>query len=230
MSFSDLYPERRGGKVNPTVFQNVLDSGPAKWKKDCEKNVINNIENAPMIRHMMSALKSIGCPLDISKQISCEMCERGTSLSHYGGYDEKYNQMFICANNCKSAGETHGLLLWNLIYMFDRCSSKYDFNNPDHLACTEIRKANLANCNFRDFLETDGASFGIKKKHAECVKLRALQSLTQTRFVPLELAKQSIEKVFDRCYKDLEPIGRRCRNVDDMYTANEEKFLYGYHL
>merc|ERR1719312_1966675 len=100
----------------------------------------------PMVRHMLSALKSSGCPVDLTSQISCEMCQQGPNIEHLGGYDEKYNQIFICSNNCTSPGQTHGVLVRNLFHMFDRCVNQVDFNNPDHLACTEIRKANLAGC------------------------------------------------------------------------------------
>lgn len=38
-----------------------------------------------------------------------------------------------------------------------------------------------------------------------------------------------IEKVFPKCYADLEPIGRRIRrNSDDMFRAFKEAAYYGY--
>lgn len=38
-----------------------------------------------------------------------------------------------------------------------------------------------------------------------------------------------IEKVFPKCYEDLEPIGRRIRrNSDDMLRAFKEAAYYGY--
>jgi len=229
-SFSDLYPERRGGAVSPSVFQRATGAGhPASLKVGCEQNVLENLEKMPMVRQMLSALKSSGCPLDLASQISCEMCLEGKSVENLGGYDEKYNQIFICSNNCTTKGATHGVLVRNLFHMFDRCVNKYDFNNPDHLACTEIRKANLANCGFMVYMQKDGANFGVKKEHANCVKLTAIESLVKTRFMDPELAKYSVDKVFTRCYADLEPIGRRAKNKADLIRAYEEKFLFGYH-
>jgi len=51
----------------------------------------------------------------------------------------------------------------------------------------------------------------------------------KTRFMDPELAKYSVDKVFTRCYADLEPIGRRAKNKADLIRAYEEKFLFGYH-
>ena len=57
-SFSDLYPERRGGKVSPSVFQRATGAGhPHSIKTLCERNVTWSIENMPMVKTMISALK-----------------------------------------------------------------------------------------------------------------------------------------------------------------------------
>ncbi|XP_023329471.1 mitochondrial inner membrane protease ATP23 homolog [Eurytemora carolleeae] len=230
MPFSDLYPERRGGVINPSVLQRATGAGhPASLRVACERNVIENIEKMPMVRHFLSALKASGCPFDLASQVSCEMCQKGSGLEHAGGYDEKLNQIFICQNNTTTPGQVHAALVRNLFYVFDRCVNKYDFNNPEHLACTEVRKANLANCGWLVFMQRDGASLGVKNQHANCVKITAIESLEKTRFMSRELAEKSVENVFDRCYKDLEPIGRRSKDKKDIIRAFEEKFLFGYH-
>jgi hypothetical protein len=36
--------------------------------------------------------QSSGCPVDLAKQVSCEMCQPGSGVEHAGGYDEKFNQ------------------------------------------------------------------------------------------------------------------------------------------
>lgn len=47
--------------------------------------------------------------------------------------------------------------------------------------------------------------------------------------VSAEVASAAIERVFTKCYNDLEPMGRRIRrNSDDMPKAYAESFLYGY--
>lgn len=44
-----------------------------------------------------------------------------------------------------------------------------------------------------------------------------------------EVAEAAINRVFTKCYNDLEPVGRRIRrNSTDMPKAYAEAHLYGY--
>ena len=113
--------------------------------------------------------------------------------------------------------------------MFDACVNKYDFQNAEHLACTEVRKANLANCGYMVHMQQPWSSVKWKKHHAECVRNTAVDYMVKTKFVKADIASEAVDKVFDKCYKDLEPIGRRAINKDDIERANNEKFLFGYH-
>ena len=108
-----------------------------------------------------------------------------------------------------------------------RCR-KVDFQNIDHLACMEVRKANLANCNYLVYLSRVDADFAVKKQHRVCVENTAVEFLTKTKFVDKKLAREAVQRVFNKCYADLEPIGRRVRNRDDMIRAEKEKYIFGY--
>ena len=68
-------------------------------------------------------------------------------------------------------------------------------------------------------------SFFQWKKHKTCVKFTALESLEKARFVPKEKAIEIVNKVFDKCYLDLEPIGRRPIDKKDMKRAYNERYL-----
>jgi len=209
-SYSDLYPERRGGKISPTVMQRVTGSGdPHSMKVRCERDVVWNMENMPMVQNMLAALKASGCPVDLSRDIQCEMCQPGKNIEHAGGFDAALTQVYICANNADNKGHVHGALVRNLIQMFDACVNKYDFHSADHLACTEVRKANLANCGYLTYMSQPWASFKWKKAHADCVRNTALDYMIRTKFVKPEIAEKAVDKVFAKCYTDLEPIGRR---------------------
>ena len=72
------------------------------------------------------------------------------------------------------------------------------------------------------------ASFNWKKAHAQCVKNTAVDYLVSTKFVKEDVAKAAVDKVFDKCYNDLEPIGRRSIDADDIARANSEKYIFGY--
>lgn len=61
------------------------------------------------------------------------------------------------------------------------------------------------------------------------MKHKATVSVLAVRNVTLEQAREAVEKVFDRCYADLEPIGRRVKGKPkDFELAYAEAFLMGY--
>lgn len=61
------------------------------------------------------------------------------------------------------------------------------------------------------------------------MKTKAVYSVMAVRQVEEKEAREVVDKVFDKCYNDLEPIGRRIRrNSPDMHKAYKERFAYGY--
>ncbi|XP_068210608.1 mitochondrial inner membrane protease ATP23 homolog [Palaemon carinicauda] len=224
----DLYPERRGEKYKPSLARIAwLGEGRENIDKiKCERNVWSCVQKSPAVKLMLSALKSSGCEVDLTRHISCEVCDVSVS----GGYDPELNQVVICQNVARSEGLTQGVLTHELIHMFDYCKHKLDFKNLDHLACTEIRAANLTHCSFMSAMfQGDASPFRIAKTHQDCVRRKAAMSVMAVRRVTEAEALNVVDKVFDRCYNDLEPIGRRIRrNSHDMHKAYMERFSYGY--
>ncbi|KAF5304087.1 hypothetical protein FQA39_LY01872, partial [Lamprigera yunnana] len=218
----DLYPERKGTKPNPGITD-ILFKGKGTESIDklkCERNVYKCIKSSPLVKLMMAALKSSGCPIDIRRHIACEECDPIVT----GGYDPILNQIVVCQNMKTDKGLIQGILTHEMIHMFDYCRNNLDFKNLDHLACTEIRAANLTHCSFiTAFNQGDASLFNFKKTHQDCVKTKALNSIVAVRSISREDAINAIERVFPRCYNDLEPIGRRLRrNSDDMFKAYAE--------
>lgn len=77
----------------------------------------------------------------------------------------------------------------------------------------------------------DASFFNIAGTHQNCVKSKALASVLAVRKVTPSEAIDAIERVFPRCYADLEPIGRRLRrNSTDMHKAYMEGPYYGYDV
>lgn len=223
----DLYPERRGNKQKS--FKNIIlmkDGTEHIARLHCEQRVFNCIKKHPLVKIMMSALKSAGCPVDLRRHLSCEECDSSVT----GGYDPELNQIVICQNTARIEGIVGSVLTHEMIHMFDYCKNKLDFKNIDHLACTEIRAANLTYCSFMSaMIDGDAALWNMKKKHQECVKRRAALSVLAARGVTTEEARAAVDRVFDKCYNDLEPIGRRIkRNTDDMNKAFLDAPFYGY--
>ncbi|XP_018322804.1 mitochondrial inner membrane protease ATP23 homolog [Agrilus planipennis] len=223
----DLYPERRG-KVSHSLME-IIFQGKGTEDVDkikCERNVYKCIKQSPLVKLMLAALKSSGCTVDIRRHIACEECDIKVS----GGYDPVLNQVIVCQNVAKKESIVQGVLTHEFIHMFDYCQNKLDFKNLDHLACTEIRAANLAHCSFVSaFLQGDASLFNIKEAHQNCVKTKALESVLAVRNVSKNDAIDAIERVFSKCYNDLEPIGRRIRrNSEDIFKAFKEAPYYGY--
>lgn len=52
-------------------------------------NILMIVCAGPLVKLMMNALKSSGCPFDIRRHVSCEICD--TSVT--GGYDQELNQV-----------------------------------------------------------------------------------------------------------------------------------------
>jgi len=224
----DLYPERKGVKPK-TEWWKIAFFGDGRINTDktkCERNVYKCFQTSPLVRLMYKALKSSGCEIDLRRHISCEVCDVKVS----GGYDPQLNQIVVCQNVARSSGMVQGVLTHEMIHMFDACRHELDFKDMHHLACTEIRAANLTHCSFMSAMAQGDASFiRIRKQHAECVKTKAAASVMAVRNVSEEVARAAVNKVFDRCYQDLEPIGRRIRrNSEDMVRAYNERCNYGY--
>ncbi|CAK9801281.1 Mitochondrial inner membrane protease ATP23 homolog [Anthophora quadrimaculata] len=185
--YSDLYPGRRQTPVR-SWFDKIFFTEKYEeiQKTQCELNVYNCVQNSPLVKLMMAALKSSGCEIDLSRHISCEVCDKAVT----GGYDPQLNQIIICQNTARSKNRVQSSLVHEM-----------GIASPIH----------------------------IKEVHRDCVANKAIRSILAVQNVSEEKAVESVARVFDRCYNDLEPIGRRIRrNSEDMKKAYCEAPLYGY--
>ncbi|XP_054718162.1 mitochondrial inner membrane protease ATP23 homolog isoform X2 [Uloborus diversus] len=183
-------------------------------------------DKGPLLKLLISALKSSGCDFDLNRHVCCEPCSKLVT----GGYDAEMNQIVVCQNTATNKSSVHGALAHEMIHMFDHCRAELDFRDVDHLLCTEIRAANLMHCSFLSSMVMGTASFiRIKKQHQECVKRKALASLMAVRDISEADANAALDRVFSKCYNDLEPLGRHLRrNSRDMERVYRERYLYGY--
>ncbi|XP_034952471.1 mitochondrial inner membrane protease ATP23 homolog [Chelonus insularis] len=222
----DLYPDRRKNKQTTFSKTILMQEGKEDLKKfNCEKKLYDCIKTHPLVKLMMGALKSSGCSMDLRRHFSCEECDPSVT----GGYDPEMNQIVICQNSSKSKGMIASVLVHEMIHMFDYCKNNLDFKNIDHVACTEIRAANFTYCSFLSgWFEGDASLRDFRKKHRECVKRRAAISVLASRKTTEEEALAAVERVFDKCYNDMEPIGRRIKRREDMDVALAEASFYGY--
>ncbi len=61
------------------------------------------------------------------------------------------------------------------------------------------------------------ADFAVKARHEDCVRKTAVEAMVKARFVEEGAAREAVDRVFGRCYKDMEPFGRRAKCVSRLF-------------
>lgn len=196
-----------------------------KRKLDCEKDAIKSFERSQELQLLAGAMEKYGCKFKLSRHVSCELCDNCTA-----GFDPDTKQIILCYNQSLNREQIKDAMMHEMIHMFDYCRFKFDFDNIEHVACSEIRAANLSFCSIYDRLRF-GDSWNFKKSHRNCVRDVAFKSVKayspETEDSKLH---EIIDKVFIHCYNDLEPFGRRPKTCgsEDMNQSFRERYRYGY--
>ncbi len=96
-----------------------------------------------------------------------------------------------------------------LIHAYDDCRVDMRQEAPRHMACTEIRAANLSgDCDFSDELRRTGFRLRVAGLQRECVRKRTLQSLRMhaaAAHMDDAAINDVIDGVFAPCYADTAP-------------------------
>ncbi|KAH9258205.1 hypothetical protein BASA81_003789 [Batrachochytrium salamandrivorans] len=202
----------------------VVDAkSPSKVR--CEEYLTKVLSHAH-INFVRLRMGDLGCDTFNNDQgkhnfeFSCEPCQKVTAgdsptpPQHLGLFtvDSETNKkkIFICEENFSeeaagrmSASAVRRTVLHELIHAYDYCRVKFDINNCDQLACTEVRAAMLSgDCTFVS--EITRMNFGIAGQGAACAKRRAILSL-EGNPVCQSTAKEAVDRVFDKCHKDTAP-------------------------
>eukprot|EP01006_Ploeotia_vitrea_P034339 TRINITY_DN65739_c6_g8_i1.p1 TRINITY_DN65739_c6_g8~~TRINITY_DN65739_c6_g8_i1.p1 ORF type:complete len:341 (-),score=169.00 TRINITY_DN65739_c6_g8_i1:75-1097(-) len=156
-------------------------------------------------KFMLHAMDRAGCPIS-ADFIRCRPC-RGNMGGALGFSEDEGAHIVLCCNKVKHEEHVHNTIVHELIHAFDWCRAEVDFRNLFHLACTEIRAANLSgDCHWSR--EVERGHFAIGAHHNVCVRRRAELSV---RASPLcesdEMAAEAVDKVWDVCINDLTPFG-----------------------
>ncbi|CAF1414825.1 unnamed protein product [Adineta steineri] len=178
---------------------------------NCYKQAYQCITSNESIRHLLNALSSSGCPFDFDRHLVCE----STNENIRGGFDRSTCQIVLNPKNLYSSQELCTILEHELIHAYDYCRVHIDFNNPYHLACTEIRAAALTNqCSLFNHISSSSRPYLLKNQHSVCVKNQTRESMEICTNLSRKNLDEIINDVFLRCYNDTEPldgIGRRRR-------------------
>ena len=180
--------------------------------RTCEGLIAKSLDESPMVRILVRAMEARGCALNPARHIACENCSGDLA----GGFDVEVNQVVICANKCGTAEKVTQILTHELVHMFDHCSAKVDFTNIEHLACSEVRAANLAHC------KPFGLEGSLLGSRDDCVREKAARSVSLIKGVSSDVAMKAVGRVFFKCRNDLEPIGRVTYNTESELCALRE--------
>ncbi|XP_044133020.1 mitochondrial inner membrane protease ATP23 homolog isoform X3 [Bufo gargarizans] len=166
-------------------------------------------------------MKLSGCTVSRDRHFSCEDCDGSVS----GGFDADTSEIVLCQNNIHNQSHMNRVVTHELIHAFDHCRAHVDwFNNVRHLACSEIRAANLSgDCSLSN--EISRFNFGLKQHHQACVRDRSLRSILAVRQISREAAEKAVDDVFQSCFNDYEPFGRipHCKRDADMAYRDFKK-------
>jgi mitochondrial inner membrane protease ATP23 len=122
-------------------------------------------------------------------------------------------EIFLCAQYLGKEREVHETMVHELIHAIDFCRSNMDpANNCVHLACTEVRAANLSGeCNFYKelprILTKDSSTTGGKyfAGHGQdCVRRRAILSVRANPKCT-DRAETYVDATMHRCFRDYYP-------------------------
>ncbi|KAM9171241.1 mitochondrial inner membrane protease ATP23 homolog [Pangshura tecta] len=207
-----LFPERPSEAKPQRSF---LATSLLTFNHKCQLMLKIALDTSPYAQLLLDAMKQSGCTVYKDRHFACEDCDGCVS----GGFDSATSQIVLCQNNIHQQSHMNRVVTHELIHAFDHCRAHVDwFSNVKHLACSEIRAANLSgDCSLIN--EMTRFKFGLKQHHQTCVRDRAIRSILAVRKVSKETAEKAVDGVFDSCFNDHEPFGRVPHNKSDAKYA-----------
>jgi len=155
------------------------------------------------LRDLLISLRKLGCMIELDKFLHCEPC-----TSPATAFFDKERGVIVCENNAYkrplAEQQTMETIVHEFIHVYDNCRAHVDYNNCSHIACTEIRAANLSGeCNWVRELPR-GTITRFRGHKRECVKRRAGMSVESYPMCKGK-SKQIMSDIWDICYYDFKP-------------------------
>ncbi|PRP86423.1 mitochondrial inner membrane protease [Planoprotostelium fungivorum] len=180
-----------------------MSSKEAENHAKCETSLKTSITDQ-RVHTILDAISRSGCyiPPDFVKCAPCNTNATAAVFSNQKG-------VTICENNIFGRRDlVDRAVAHELIHAFDYCRANMQMSNCAHLACSEIRAANLSgDCHYSVEIQRHPLNiFKLKNQHNECVRRRAILSLKSN---PLcgEDAEQAVDSVWRSCVNDYSPFG-----------------------
>jgi inner membrane protease ATP23 len=184
---------------------------PATAYQKCASFISTALRSSPRIHVLVNKLEALGCPMPATSFV-CEDIFEGAKAG--GAYDAGSGRVVMNPRvppAFVNQGETTRTLTHELIHAYDNCRVHLEEGNCAHLACTEVRAANLSgDCDF--MVEAGRAplqmvSGGMGGAQQRCVRRRAELSLAMhphCNTTPGQAAR-TVDAVWKPCYADPAP-------------------------
>lgn len=132
--FPDRFEDSDVYSLSKQIRTLVMGLKEERLRSECELRVDKVFKKSNELKLLAGAMKKFGCNFKLSRHVVCEKC-----LSCNGGFDPDTNQIVVCHNKNLSDNKVMAVMMHEMIHMFDFCRTKFDFNNLEHVACTEVR-------------------------------------------------------------------------------------------
>lgn len=184
-------------------------ASPAAWRK-CVKYVDYARRSSPRVASLLRQLEARGCGLAAPDPIVCEDAFEGAPVA--GAYDSV--RRLVLMNPGVPAGVltqaiTTRTVTHELIHAWDHCRAVIDPADCRHLACTEVRAANLSgDCDFGIELARGALrDFSLRGRQQQCVRRRAELSVSMHPHCVAARrgVKATVDDVWEPCYADVSP-------------------------
>eukprot|EP01026_Neomeris_dumetosa_P055579 TRINITY_DN5058_c0_g2_i5.p2 TRINITY_DN5058_c0_g2~~TRINITY_DN5058_c0_g2_i5.p2 ORF type:complete len:183 (+),score=11.43 TRINITY_DN5058_c0_g2_i5:198-746(+) len=178
----------------------------AQWglyESQCAQFILEALSTDRELKLLKRKMEEAGCPIG-SRFFSVEAC-KGKAIG--GGFMPGLG-VIVCHDQLSTYSEVRNALVHELIHAYDHCRVRdLDFGNCKHLACTEVRAANLSgDCKwYQEFLRGNATLYN-RAQHRKCAMRRAQLSVSMSAHCKYR-AQECVEEVFEECMQDTQPFG-----------------------
>ena len=205
--------------------EEVPDSRPGRerWRQKtaprfhrwCLKRTEEELSKSSHLRFLLTHLRDQGCGFNYFRHVKCEPSgdDRIERNDVFGRFDPKRAELVVYEDKLPQASKKNlrSTLQHMLVNAYDHCRANVDWDNMDHVACAEIRASLLSGeCYFSRERRRGEVGWNPYRMcgHAQiCAKRRTRESLEALGLSTSE-ANARIDRVFERCFKDSEPMDR----------------------
>ncbi|KAF8323749.1 hypothetical protein DL93DRAFT_2069731 [Clavulina sp. PMI_390] len=150
---------------------------------------------------MAKHLSRHGITVD-SSTLTCHPCNKERA----GGFSPELQEILLCQDGFIDKKHMEDTVVHELIHLYDHAKFKVDWTDLRHVACSEIRAANLSgDCKWDRELMRRGI-LGFSNHHRVCVRRRAILSVAQHPNCksPAD-AERAVNEVWESCIPDTRP-------------------------